>query len=127
MNRVKMSGMFYGLLTIIALIMVTSFIISLLLRFTGMTEDSFSLATLVISFFALFFGGFISGKKAKDHGWMIGATTGILYALVVFFIQYLGFDHGFSGKQDLYFLMYIGVSSFGGMIGVNLSANDRQT
>lgn len=126
MNRVKMSGMLHGLVTIIVIIMVTSFLISLLLRFTGLTEESFSLATLIVSFVALFFGGFISGKRAKENGWIIGALTGVLYAFVVFLIQYLGFNHGFSGKQELYFLMYIAISSLGGMIGVNLSTNGTQ-
>lgn len=118
--------MFFGLVTIVAIILAASFVISMLLRFTGLTEASFTTITLVISFAALFIGGLISGRKAHRRGWINGAGTGLLYALVVFFVQFLGFDKGFSGQQYLFFLLYILAASFGGMIGVNLAGSRRE-
>lgn len=126
MRRGMMSGMFYGLVTIVAIVLIASFIISLLLKFTGLTEGSFTTVTLIISFVALFIGGIISGKKAHQRGWFIGGGTGILYTIVVFFVQYLGFDHGFSSKQYLYFALYILAAALGGIIGVNTAGNRRE-
>lgn len=121
-----MSGMFYGLVSIWAIILTASFIISLLLRFTSLTESAFSLATMVISFLAVFCGGLISAKQARERGWIIGAGTGLLYTLVVFLIQYLGFDQSLATEQYLYFGLYILAAAFGGIFGVNLTGRGRR-
>lgn len=126
LNRMMMSGMFFGLVTIVTIVLVASFIISLCLKFTGLTEASFTTVTLLISFVALFIGGIISGKKVQARGWFIGGGTGILYTIVVFSVQYLGFDSGFTTKQYLFFALYIAVAALGGIIGVNLTSNRRQ-
>lgn len=121
-----MSGMMYGLVTVVAIILAASFVISMLLRFTELTEASFAVVTLIISFIALFLGGLISGGKVAERGWMIGAVTGLMYTILVFFVQYLGFDTGFSMQQYLFFALYILVAAFGGMIGVNLGSSARK-
>lgn len=118
MNKDMLSGVFFGLVTIVAIIFATSFVFSVLLKFTMLTEASFTVATMIISFAALFIGGLISGTKARRRGLFIGAGTGLFYGLIVFLVQYLGFDTGFSTEQYLYFAGYIIVAALGGMIGV---------
>lgn len=126
MKHGTMSGMFYGLVTIVAIVLATSFVISLLLRFTSLTEASFTTATLVISFLALFIGGLISGGRVGERGWLIGAGTGLLYIILIFFVQYLGYDTGLMAQQYLYFALYIVIAALGGIIGVNVSGNNRK-
>ncbi|HEX6922948.1 MAG TPA: TIGR04086 family membrane protein, partial [Bacillales bacterium] len=111
MNKEMMSGMMYGLVTVVVIILAASFVISMLLRFTELAETSFAMATLIISFIALFLGGLISGGKVDERGWMIGGATGLLYTILVFFVQYLGFDTGFTIQQYLFFALYILVSA----------------
>lgn len=119
MGKNMMYGICLGLVSIIAIVFICSFVISLLLKFTTLTEASFSMATLVISFAALFIGGLISGAKARRRGVFIGAGTGFVYGLLVFLIQYLGFDTGFTMMQYVYFLAYIAIAALGGMVGVS--------
>jgi putative membrane protein (TIGR04086 family) len=122
LTRSMISGMFHGLIWIVGIVLVASFVISLLLSFTPATESSFSLSTMVISFLALFIGGIVSGKRGKEKGWVVGAGTGLVYALLVFFIQYLGYGSSFSPQQYLFFGLYILAAALGGVIGVNLSS-----
>src|SRR5699024_6091746 len=119
------SGLFIGVIAIVVIILCTSFVISLLLKFTSLTEQSLTTTTMVISFAALFAGGIISGTKAKQHGMLIGAETGLIYGIIVFLIQYLGFDTSFSSKQIFIFVLYLIAAAFGGMIGVNLTENNK--
>lgn len=118
MNRSMLSGLFFGLVIIVTIVFASSFVMSILLKFTSLTESSLTVATMVISFAALFVGGLISGTKARQRGLFIGAGTGLLYGLLVWLVQYLGYDSGFSTEQYLYFGGYIIVAACGGMAGV---------
>ncbi|OZM58011.1 TIGR04086 family membrane protein [Lottiidibacillus patelloidae] len=111
----------YGLLTILILIISASLIISLLLKFTSLEEGSFNWLFYALTFITLFIGGFISGGKAKEKGWMIGLGTGLLYTLVVFFVQYLGYQDAFSMEQYVHHGTGILSAMFGGMLGVNVA------
>ncbi|HET7616765.1 MAG TPA: TIGR04086 family membrane protein [Bacillales bacterium] len=119
-------SMFFGLGTIVAIVIASSLVISILLRFTKLSEASFGTATTVISLLALLIGGVVAGKKAHQRGWIIGAGTGLLYTFLIFLIQFLGYETGFTPRQYLYFLMYILVAALGGMAGVNLSPGTRK-
>ncbi|WP_233143922.1 TIGR04086 family membrane protein [Lottiidibacillus patelloidae] len=121
LKRENMMAMGYGLLTILILIISASLIISLLLKFTSLEEGSFNWLFYALTFITLFIGGFISGGKAKEKGWMIGLGTGLLYTLVVFFVQYLGYQDAFSMEQYVHHGTGILSAMFGGMLGVNVA------
>lgn len=90
-----------------------------------MQESSLTWVILIISFLALFVGGFVSGGKGKEKGWLMGGATGILYILVVFLFQYLGYDTTFSTEQLFYNLGFLGTAILGGIIGVNMTTPSR--
>ncbi len=120
-NRNLFPAMLYGLITILIIALSFSLVISLLLAVTSLTEDSFSWFILILSFLALFIGGFISGGKSKQKGWLTGLGTGLLFSLITFLIQYLGYDSSFTIDQYLYHGGYILSATIGGIIGVNLA------
>lgn len=113
-------SVFYGVVTIFLFAVLSSFIFSLILQFTETQEKSISLLVTIISFFAVFAGGFISGGKCKQKGWMIGGSTGILYTLVVLSYHYLGHSSFFSAEQFIYHICYIITAMMGGILGVNI-------
>ena len=110
-----------GIIYIVAT--VFSLIFSLLLRFTSIQEDSLTYVITAISFIALFIGGFFSGGKGKEKGWLSGGLTGLFYTVINFLFQYLGFDSVFSLEQMIYYLLFILTATIGGMIGVNVAGN----
>ncbi|WNB93293.1 TIGR04086 family membrane protein [Bacillus sp. NEB1478] len=114
-----------GLAAILFLIMVSSLVLSFLLRFTGVTESSLKWVTLGLSFLALFAGGFISGKKGQSKGWLLGGGTSLLFSFLVFLIQYLGYQSTFNSTQYMYHGIFLALSMLGGIMGVNLSSHNN--
>ncbi|MCA1031886.1 TIGR04086 family membrane protein [Bacillus timonensis] len=115
----------YGVATIFVIIFVFSLLFSLLLKFTSLQESSLSWVILVVSFLALFIGGFVSGGKGKEKGWLMGGATSVIFTLIVFLFQYLGYDSTFSSEQSFYHLVFMGVAVLGGIIGVNMTTPAR--
>ncbi len=116
-----------GLVTTLIIALSVSLFVSLFLTFTSLTEDSFRWVTLTAAFIALFFGGAVSGAKAKSKGWIAGAFTALLFSLFTFMIQYLGHDQMFSVQQYAYHGGYLVTAALGGMIGVNLSGHSNKS
>jgi putative membrane protein (TIGR04086 family) len=83
--------------------------------------------TTALSFIGLFGGGFLSGGKRKQKGWLIGGITGLVYSLVIFLFQYLGYDRIFNLEQLIYYICYTLISMMGGILGVNLSGGNSRT
>ncbi|WP_236034984.1 TIGR04086 family membrane protein [Alkalihalobacterium elongatum] len=113
-------SMLYGLIGVLFIAVAFSFVISLILSFSSLTEASFSWFILIVSFLALFIGGMIAGVKAKEKGWMVGAGTALLFTAITFFIQFLGYNSAFTMEQYLYHGGYLLTSVIGGIIGVNV-------
>jgi putative membrane protein (TIGR04086 family) len=112
----------YGFLAIITIVLSISFILSLLLRFSSLTEDSIRWLIVGSSFITIFIGGIIAGGRGKERGWIIGGLTGLLYTVFVFFVQFLGYSMTFDSSQMFFHFGYMGTAILGGVIGVNLSS-----
>ncbi|NSL50169.1 TIGR04086 family membrane protein [Calidifontibacillus erzurumensis] len=121
MEKNSFSAILYGVITTFIIVIVSSVVLSLLLRFSNIQESSLTWVVLTLSFLALFIGGFVSGGKGKKKGWLVGGGTGLLFTILVFLVQFLGYQTGFSIEQLLYHLGYIVTAVLGGMIGVNMT------
>jgi putative membrane protein (TIGR04086 family) len=114
------SAVLFGTLTILILAVVSSLIFSLLLRYTSLHESSVQFIITAISFASIFVGGFISGGKGKEKGWLLGGATGLIYSTIIFLFRFLGFDSVFSFEQIVYHICYILIAMMGGILGVNM-------
>jgi putative membrane protein (TIGR04086 family) len=117
----------YGLIFIFLFAVVTSLVFSLILNFTSVRESSLQYIITALSFIGLFGGGFLSGGKRKQKGWMIGGLTGLAYSLIIFLFQYLGYDRLFSAEQVIYHTCYTLIAMMGGILGVNMATNNSRT
>ncbi|MEI5905704.1 TIGR04086 family membrane protein [Bacillus spongiae] len=118
----KLGGaVLFGLATILGIAIVFSAIFATILRFTNLQESSISLFITIVSFIALFSGGFITGGKAKEKGWLFGTLTGGLFSLLVLSFRYLGYDQLFTLQEVVYHICYIVTAMMGGILGVNVS------
>lgn len=113
----------HGLITIFAMALIISFIFSMLLKFTGLTEDSVKWVIMGLSFVTLFIGGFVSGGKGKEKGWLIGGLTSLLYTLIILVFQFLGLGSSFSLEQLAFHAGFLLIAMLGGIMGVNLSSS----
>jgi len=115
------SAILYGLIAIFILLITSSILFSLLLRFTSLQESSLQYIITIVSFITLFAGGFISGGKGKQRGWFLGGLTGFIYSVIVFLFTFLGLDQLFTMEQFIYHICYTLICMMGGILGVNLS------
>lgn len=119
------SSILYGIFTIFLLAVISSTIFSIILRFTSADESSLRFFITAISFIAIFAGGFVSGGKGKQKGWLLGGVTGLVYSLIIFLYQYLGYDRLFQFEQIIYHTCYILTAMMGGILGVNMTSKTR--
>lgn len=117
-ERVKALG--YGWATILVMMLICSLVLALFLRFTDMTSGTLQWLTLVLGIITLFVGGFVSGAKGKERGWMLGLITGVGFVLIVLLFQYLGYQKGMSTTQMIYQGGYTLAAVLGGVLGVNM-------
>ncbi|MEB3053832.1 TIGR04086 family membrane protein [Bacillus pseudomycoides] len=111
----------FGIITLLILASITSMLIALLLKFTDISEGTLAITIFILALLSMLISGFIAGKKAQGKGWFVGFTTGFIFATLVFLVNYLGFSHSLSNSQLLYQLGLMGVSTLGGIFGVNMS------
>ncbi len=115
------SSVIVGLGVIYVIAAIFSLLFSLLLRFTSLQEDQLTLLITVVSFIAIFIGGFVAGKRGGEKGWVSGGLTGLLYMIINFLYQYLGYDRLFSPEQLIYYACFTITCVCGGILGVNMS------
>ncbi|KEF39410.1 putative membrane protein, TIGR04086 family [Schinkia azotoformans MEV2011] len=121
MAKNSFAAILYGVITTFVIVLTSSIVLSLLLRFTKIQESSLTWVILTLSFLALFIGGFVSGGKGKQKGWFVGGGTGVLFTLLIFLVQFLGYQTSFSIEQMSYHIGYIIIAVLGGVIGVNMT------
>lgn len=121
----QLTGLLYGWIVILGLIMLASIVIALLLRFTMFDEPTLSMITLIIGLLALFIGGLVAGIKVKAKGWIIGGIIGSGFTFFTFLIQYLGYKQTFSIDQLIHHSGYILAALIGGVLGVNLMIGQK--
>ncbi len=104
------------LLSIILLV-----ILSVLLSTTSLNENVINPSIIFISAFSILFGSFLSSKKIKTKGIIIGAIQGIIYMLILYLISSFS-SMNFSIGTESITMILIGVvcGALGGIIGVNI-------
>ncbi|MGN8645627.1 TIGR04086 family membrane protein [Gracilibacillus sp. HCP3S3_G5_1] len=115
----------YGWIGILVVMLLASVILTILLRFTSLGESTLEMATLLISFIALFTGGLIAGLKAKQKGILVGAITSLLFTFMVFCYRFLGLHLSFSIVELVNHAAYLLLAMIGAIIGVNFSNEEE--
>lgn len=120
-SRLQIAPIISGLIVIIAILFLSSLLLSVLLHFTSLQESSVQWFIMPITLITLFIGGLIAGYKAGGKGWYVGTLTGLGFIILSWLISFLGFDLPPSVKQFLLYGLYLVAAIAGGIIGVNLS------
>ncbi|MEI2318292.1 TIGR04086 family membrane protein [Bacillus paramobilis] len=115
----------FGIITLLILATIISMVIALLLKFTDMNEGTLAVTIFILALLSMLISGFTAGKKAQGKGWLVGFTTGLTFAILVFLVNYLGFSQTLSNSQLLYQLALMGASTLGGIFGVNMSKQNN--
>lgn len=114
-----------GIITIIIILLVSSFILSILVHFTSVSERSVEWLMLPLTMLTLFIGGMMAGSKSGEKGWYVGGLTGLIFVVISWLLTFLGFNTAIELQQFLLYLGYLVLATLGGMFGVNLSSQRK--
>ncbi|GGC92706.1 hypothetical protein GCM10007216_24320 [Thalassobacillus devorans] len=120
MKKEVWTALGYGLAIILILMLTSSFILALLLRFTTIDTNLINLFTMILAMLILFTGGATAGHRGQEKGWMYGLITGGAFLLFIILYQYLGLQKGVQLSQVPYLAGMVGSALIGGMLGVNI-------
>ncbi|MFG6118952.1 MULTISPECIES: TIGR04086 family membrane protein [Thalassobacillus] len=123
MKKEVWTALGYGLAIILILMLTSSFILALLLRFTTIDTNLINLFTMILAMLILFTGGATAGHRGQEKGWMYGLITGGAFLLFIILYQYLGLQQGVQLSQVPYLAGMVGSALIGGMLGVNIRSN----
>ncbi|MCP8616986.1 TIGR04086 family membrane protein [Salirhabdus salicampi] len=121
----RFTALLFGWVTVFALMLVSSFILALIIRFAELQATTLHWVTFGLGILYLFLGGLFAGVKGKEKGWILGGLTGLGYSLFILLYQFLAHNHIFHGQQWIYHGLFILVAAFGGIFGVNLMKSDK--
>lgn len=113
------SPLLTGITVVLGTVLAGSLLLALLLRFSAVAEADLPYFTYGINGVALLSGGWISGRQAGKKGWLYGGMTGIMYVFIVLIIGFLAFDATMRVQPFLFTLCATGLSTLGGIFGVN--------
>ncbi|MEB3102033.1 TIGR04086 family membrane protein [Ferviditalea candida] len=119
-NTGVVSPLFRGLVTTFIFLFAASIIVSLLVLWTEMKEQSLAFYAYLIHGLSIFAGGLASGRKADKKGWYHGAVLGIVYSLLILAIAHFGFDSTLGLNALSLILLSLMLGALGGAIGVNV-------
>lgn len=125
MNYLKKLGIAF--LYVFSILMISTFIISLF-NYIGIIGGKFlTIMKILIPIISLLIGGFIIGKKSKSNGWLEGLKFSGIFVVFLILFNYLGLRNGLELKNIIYYLILIGTSIFGSMLGISKNGNNDQT
>lgn len=116
MKYLKLISKNIGIMSLI--IIVFTFIFTLLNYFNLISGNVMAVLQIIITIIALFIGGFLTGKNSQSKGWLEGLKIGIIFSILLLIINLI-FIKNFEIKNTLYYLIMIGCSIFGSMIGIS--------
>lgn len=99
-----------------------SFIIfSIILTFSNLSDTTIPSIILIISILGIIIGSATCTKNAASNGLLWGATTGIIYCLILYLLSSVLFV-GFSFNLSTFYLILSSIlfGGIGGIIGINL-------
>ncbi|WP_181350546.1 TIGR04086 family membrane protein [Thalassobacillus sp. CUG 92003] len=119
MNKLIKSVTGYGIGLIAVFMLLTSFILAILLRFTTIDTSILQTIAMIAGLMIIALGGGFAAYKTGEKGWLSGTMTGVVFIVLILLIQLVVENQWVSKSQLLYFLAVLAVSWLGGMVGVN--------
>jgi putative membrane protein (TIGR04086 family) len=108
----------HALIYTFSTLLILTFIFTLLSFFNVINFNGTIITKFIISFIAIFIGGFILGKNSLKKGWLEGLKFGSLIIFIFLLFNLLIIKSPFKITLLLYYLGILCTASFGSMIGI---------
>ncbi|MFS0727397.1 TIGR04086 family membrane protein [Paenibacillus sp. 1P07SE] len=94
-------------------------LLSLLLHFSSMKEQSLPQLSLIVHGICALAGGFVAGRRSGQKGWYHGSLLGGFYGLLVLLAGFLALDAPLSLQSLMLFALALAAGGIGGMVGIH--------
>jgi len=108
-----------GLIYAFIFMAICTIVLSFMLWLSDLGEHSLSSAAFIIHGVSVLAGGFVSGRHSLRKGWLNGSMVGLVYAIIIILVGFLGFDAGLHLQTFILTGICIAAAAVGGMLGVN--------
>lgn len=102
-----------------AILLVSLFFIVLLHYFNILGTKTASVFKLIALIASLFVGGYINGKRSNQNGWLEGLKMSIILILLFLLLGVTLTKVSFCLKSVLFYILILGITTFGSMVGIN--------
>lgn len=112
------------LISLLFLLILTLFIT--ILNYVGVLNLYIvNIFSYVTPFISLFIGGLLMGKSCLNKGWLEGIKFGGLCVLIFIIFNYLAFNVLFNITNIILYVITLGASILGSIIGINLKNGEN--
>jgi len=118
MNKKQMIAVLYGCAATFILLIICNTILSFAIQTQFVTHENIFFVSFLVGLFILFISGMITGIKGKENGWLLGGLVGVIFILMIVFVQYVGLEEKILLKQALYLFTYMLSAMVGSVLGV---------
>ena len=117
-----------GVVSAYIFLVIAFLVLSLVYTYTPMPDKYLSPAVSILGFVGIFVAGFVAAAKAGNRGWLHGAVTGILFALVRIAAGYAVFGH-YVPSRGIFVPLLITtfLAIIGGIVGVNKKSTKKKS
>lgn len=109
----KYMGLF--VLVILGIAIITS-----LINLSGISTTLINKIAVILSAISFFFVSALASKKTEEKGYILGIKLGLLFVLLLLFINLIIFKSNFNVDRLIYYIILIASSILGGSFGKNL-------
>ena len=102
----------------IAIILISTFIITLLNYFNIINSKTTNTIELIIIIISIFIGAFLIGKNSPKKGYLEGIKYAIIFILFILILNLL-ITKNFNFNLIIYYIIILISSIFGSMLGIN--------
>lgn len=106
-------------LYILVPMLVLVFFFTLLNYFGLISYKVVNIIKFIILILSIFLGSFVLGRNSNTKGWLEGLKLGLILTIIFILFNYLAFGIIFSIKHFIYFIIIIGTSILGSILGIN--------
>ncbi len=103
----------------IAVLLIFTFIITLLSYFNIMNDSITTIFKMLIPIISVLSSSIILGVNSTKKGWLEGLKIGLLITILLFLFSILGLNKNFKINQFLFYSILIFTSIVGSMIGIS--------
>ena len=116
-----------GVISAYIFLVIAFLVLSLVYTYTPMPDKYLEPAVTIVGCIGVFIAGFVAAAKAGTRGWLHGALTGILFALVRIAMGYAVFGH-YVPSQGIFVNLLVTtlLSVVGGIAGVNKKSKAKK-